>query len=414
MAGTGPLTARLCGLPRSRCDDHSLPLNDDVLTPDLLRDKTPPDDVSNTHGSFPICPDTPPPDSLSADLGDAPGAETTTTNPPITRSSTMPPQSASSPAAELEFSPEQVACMCEALQQKGDMERLAMFLWSLPPSELLRGSEAVLKARALVAFHKGNYRELYSILEGHAFHEDNHTPLQDLWYKAHYLEAQKIRGRTLGAVDKYRLRRKYPLPKTIWDGEETVYCFKEKSRQALKDCYKQNRYPTPDEKRGLAKRTGLTLTQVSNWFKNRRQRDRTPHQMPPHLQDPFCRELSEDALKQMGHGMCGMTVTAQPIMPADYAPHHHHHHHHQHPHPHPSHSHTQPQTTHHPHDVASMKMLEDMRHNLAMPFVKSEQIPPAHYLCSPPPSSLSHHHHHHHHHRHHHPHMHSHQSMLHV
>jgi hypothetical protein len=37
-----------------------------------------------------------------------------------------------------------------------------------------------------------------------------------------------------------------------------------------------DRYPTPDEKRQLAKRTGLTLTQVSNWFKNRRQRDRTP------------------------------------------------------------------------------------------------------------------------------------------
>ena len=37
-----------------------------------------------------------------------------------------------------------------------------------------------------------------------------------------------------------------------------------------------NRYPTPDEKKSLAKRTGLTMTQVSNWFKNRRQRDRTP------------------------------------------------------------------------------------------------------------------------------------------
>lgn len=79
-----------------------------------------------------------------------------------------------------------------------------------------------------------------------------------------------------GAVDKYRLRKKYPLPKTIWDGEETVYCFKEKSRNALKDCYTKNRYPTPDEKKVLAKKTGLTLTQVSNWFKNRRQRDRTP------------------------------------------------------------------------------------------------------------------------------------------
>ncbi|KAK3599175.1 hypothetical protein CHS0354_041015 [Potamilus streckersoni] len=178
----------------------------------------------------------------------------------------------------LTFSPEQVACVCEALQQKGDTDRLALFLWSLPPSELLRGSEAVLKARATVAFHKGSFRELYAILESHTFDSSNHSFLQNLWYKAHYLEAQKIRGRPIGAVDKYRLRRKHPLPKTIWDGEETVYCFKEKSRQALKECYKQNRYPTPDEKRNLAKKTGLTLTQVSNWFKNRRQRDRVPHQ----------------------------------------------------------------------------------------------------------------------------------------
>nr|XP_023029695.1 homeobox protein SIX6-like [Leptinotarsa decemlineata] len=174
------------------------------------------------------------------------------------------------------FSADQVQCMCEALQQRGDIERLATFLWSLPPSELLRGNESILRARAAVAFHRGSYHELYSILESHAFHIRWHPELQTLWFKAHYNEAEKIRGRPLGAVDKYRLRKKYPLPKTIWDGEETVYCFKERSRNALKDCYSRNRYPTPDEKRALAKRTGLTLTQVSNWFKNRRQRDRTP------------------------------------------------------------------------------------------------------------------------------------------
>ena len=98
----------------------------------------------------------------------------------------------------------------------------------------------------------------------------------------------QIRGRPLGAVDKYRLRKKFPLPKTIWDGEETVYCFKERSRNALKECYTQNRYPTPDEKRALARQTGLTLTQVSNWFKNRRQRDRTP-QTPPGAHHPASR-----------------------------------------------------------------------------------------------------------------------------
>ena len=206
---------------------------------------------------------------VSVDIGHSSG----TPSPSSTLSN-----SEASNGKNLTFSPDQVACVCEALQQKGDIDRLARFLWSLPPNELLRGSEAVLKARATVAFHRGSYRELYTILESHTFDCSNHTFLQTLWYKAHYMEAQKIRGRPLGAVDKYRLRRKYPLPKTIWDGEETVYCFKEKSRQALKDCYKQNRYPTPDEKRTLAKKTGLTLTQVSNWFKNRRQRDRTPTQ----------------------------------------------------------------------------------------------------------------------------------------
>ncbi|XP_030070221.1 homeobox protein SIX4 isoform X3 [Microcaecilia unicolor] len=179
-------------------------------------------------------------------------------------------------SSTLAFSPDHVACVCEALQQGGNLDRLARFLWSLPQSDLLRGNESILKARALVAFHQGRYQELFSVLESHNFDFSNHSLLQDLWYKARYTEAEKARGRPLGAVDKYRLRRKFPLPRTIWDGEETVYCFKEKSRNALKELYKHNRYPSPAEKRNLAKITGLSLTQVSNWFKNRRQRDRNP------------------------------------------------------------------------------------------------------------------------------------------
>lgn len=54
----------------------------------------------------------------------------------------------------LTFSSEQVSCMCEALQQSGDVDRLARFLWYLPPGELLRGHETVLRARAMVAFHR--------------------------------------------------------------------------------------------------------------------------------------------------------------------------------------------------------------------------------------------------------------------
>ncbi|KAJ7990428.1 hypothetical protein DPEC_G00300220 [Dallia pectoralis] len=177
----------------------------------------------------------------------------------------------------LSFSTDQVACLCEALLQAGNVDRLWRFLSTIPPSaELLRGNETLLKAQALVAFHREEFKELYAILESHDFHPSNHGFLQDLYLQARYKEAERSRGRSLGAVDKYRLRKKFPLPKTIWDGEETVYCFKEKSRNALKECYKRNRYPTPDEKKNLAKVTGLSLTQVSNWFKNRRQRDRTP------------------------------------------------------------------------------------------------------------------------------------------
>ncbi|KAM6460449.1 homeobox protein SIX2 isoform 3-T3 [Liasis olivaceus] len=133
------------------------------------------------------------------------------------------------------FTQEQVACVCEVLQQGGNIERLGRFLWSLPACEHLHKNESVLKAKAVVAFHRGNFRELYKILESHQFSAHNHPKLQQLWLKAHYIEAEKLRGRPLGAVGKYRVRRKFPLPRSIWDGEETSYCFKEKSRSVLRE-----------------------------------------------------------------------------------------------------------------------------------------------------------------------------------
>lgn len=90
--------------------------------------------------------------------------------------------------------------MCEALHQRGDIERLAAFLWSLPNSEILRSNESILRAKASVAFHKGSYRELYAILESYTFHPRWHNDLQDLWFKAHYKEAEKVRGRPLGTL----------------------------------------------------------------------------------------------------------------------------------------------------------------------------------------------------------------------
>ncbi|TKS80984.1 Homeobox protein six1b Homeobox protein six1a [Collichthys lucidus] len=175
------------------------------------------------------------------------------------------------------FTAEQVACVCEVLLQSGCMDRLAGFLCTLPHPSLSSSSssssspcpgelESVLKAKAAVAFHQGSFTDLYTLLEGFHFSPRSQPLLQQLWLRAHYTEAERQKGRPLGAVGKYRVRRKFPLPHTIWDGEETSYCFK---------WYHQKPYPCTREKRELAAATGLTQTQVSNWFKNRRQRDRT-------------------------------------------------------------------------------------------------------------------------------------------
>lgn len=182
------------------------------------------------------------------------------------------------PLPMLNFTPQQVAQVCETLEESGDVDRLGRFLWSLPvnPSacEALNKNEAVLRARSLVAFHSGNFKELYHILETHKFTKESHAKLQAIWLEAHYQEAERLRGRPLGPVDKYRVRKKFPLPLTIWDGEHKTHCFKERTRYLLREKYLQDPYPNPAKKRELAHATGLTPTQVGNWFKNRRQRDR--------------------------------------------------------------------------------------------------------------------------------------------
>jgi len=76
------------------------------------------------------------------------------------------------------FTQEQVACVCEVLQQSGNIERLARFLWSLPSCDQLHKNESVLKAKAVVAFHRANFKELYKLLESHPFSPHNHPKLQ--------------------------------------------------------------------------------------------------------------------------------------------------------------------------------------------------------------------------------------------
>lgn len=172
------------------------------------------------------------------------------------------------------FSIDQFASVCNILLQSNHIDRLATFLWSLPPNDELKVNQNILLARATVAYHQRQFEELYQLLENYPFSSEYHPKLQELWRNAHYLEEKQSRGKELDAVTKYRVRKKYPLPLTISDGEKITYSFKESSRKMLVEYYKRNPYPTSEEKAIIAEAASLSKVQVSNWFKNKRQRDR--------------------------------------------------------------------------------------------------------------------------------------------
>lgn len=118
-----------------------------------------------------------------------------------------------------DLSDQQIACICDSLLQSRNIEKLAKFLAGFPENSPAAQKETVLRAQAHLAFEQKNYKKLYEIMETKKFSADYHAELQKMWLEAHYDEAEKIKKRKLGAVDKYRLRRKFPLPPGIWDGK---------------------------------------------------------------------------------------------------------------------------------------------------------------------------------------------------
>ncbi len=60
-----------------------------------------------------------------------------------------------------------------------------------------------MRAKAFVAFERGRYRELYNIIESREFNSKYHGTLQEMWYRAHYKEAEGVRGRALGKKKQY-------------------------------------------------------------------------------------------------------------------------------------------------------------------------------------------------------------------
>nr|XP_060614287.1 homeobox protein SIX6-like [Anolis sagrei ordinatus] len=197
------------------------------------------------------------------------------------------------------FSPSQVARVCEALQETGEFERLARFLWSLPPSLAFRPPEA-LACGAHATCHD------LEMLGG---------PLPAATWLAPYCsQAGPYHLEPLGSLchgEKFTAgflpdplppaQKKNPgLPReSAQDNEQKANGFKERTRNLLREWYLQDPYPNPSRKRHLAQATGLTPTQVGNWFKNRRQRDRAAS-AKHRLQKELCIQTKESLLPSSG------------------------------------------------------------------------------------------------------------------
>lgn len=186
-----------------------------------------------------------------------------------------------------EYNMEQMEAICTSLFQARDGERLVSFFNQLKTtygSNALDhfGTEAIIVAYTYSLYHSNEFERLFHLLNNRNFHSSSFSDLQEIWHYARYKESQLKRGKELNPVEKYRLRRKFPPPKTIWDGEETVYSFKDSSRKYLKKFFNDvTQYPSQEQKREISRATGLKIVQISNWFKNRRQRDKTDNGSPP-------------------------------------------------------------------------------------------------------------------------------------
>ncbi|KAL3984632.1 Homeobox domain family protein [Acanthocheilonema viteae] len=174
------------------------------------------------------------------------------------------------------FSSDQIDCICEALYQARDGAKLLELFEPNAHNVMFYRcryySSSVLRAYLYALYYGKRYEELFQTIASNTFEQRFYSELQDLWYKARYAENEERRQKELGAVEKYRLRKKHPPPRSIWDGQETIYSFKE---NILRQFYKKNKYPTLEDKKEIARITDLKIVQISNWFKNRRQRDKS-------------------------------------------------------------------------------------------------------------------------------------------
>ena len=140
------------------------------------------------------------------------------------------------------------------------------------PTALPTEDPTLLFARCLLQNRR--YTEFQQFVSTTNFLEKDAQEMRDLWWDSVYQNHMFKTQKKLTPMIRYRLRKRHPLPKTIWNGEQTSYNLKQSARDYLIRYYEQNQYPTATERRIIARDTGMEFKSVSHWFKNRRSRNK--------------------------------------------------------------------------------------------------------------------------------------------
>ena len=150
-----------------------------------------------------------------------------------------------------------------------------VFHYPTPPStptNLPTEEPVLLFARCLSQSRR--YTELQQFVSTTTIPESAVQEIRDLWWDSVYQNHLNKTQKKLTPMIRYRLRKRHPLPKTIWNGEQTSYNLKQSARDYLVNYYEKNQYPTATERRIIARDTGMEFKSVSHWFKNRRSRSK--------------------------------------------------------------------------------------------------------------------------------------------
>ena len=104
--------------------------------------------------------------------------------------------------------------ICKFLRENDMGDELIQFVKQLPPEA--QGHERIRLAQAQVALAEGETARVLAILDGDfATVREGETLLTDLWFAAHRLQAEEVKGEPLSPAEAAEVDRQYPPPQRI-------------------------------------------------------------------------------------------------------------------------------------------------------------------------------------------------------